>query len=491
MAKQCSTSISSHSYSWKTCTFTQRRVLLEEGRLYHWLTVTEPKPQTSLLLVLISVYSHLEYDRATKLAFLYRPRRISSQLELTFSKFDIFLSKMIDPNNTPPHYYRALTQPRAFRLMHLLPGNGQQDLCCELKDSHLDTPPTFEALSYVWGDAKKRINMLCNEKLSDIGESLSTALQTLRYTDRTRILWIDALCINQKDPAEKSLQVPLMGDIYRSAKRVVAWVGQEAEKDSSALDVGKYVHLPSLEGEQQLSPRELATWIALPSFIQRPWFSRVWIVQELALARTLTLYCGKKQLEWSVLREGIEAFLRRIGIHLNTSSTDVSLERIFTLIGIRSLVTEHTEYPPTRSRKLVEYGINDIREDRETNYIGPGDLLQFVQATRLFGATDPRDRIYAMFGLALPSDWDRIQLSYENSYSFAQLYQNFARTMIQQSGALNILSQAGLHETMPSWAADWSRPSKTHPLKLSAYNASRASIAHTASLQFHKYQMHC
>jgi hypothetical protein len=334
----------------------------------------------------------------------------------------------------------------------------------------LNAPPAYEALSYTWGDPKAKETILCDGKKLEIGKSLFTALRTLRYTDRKRTLWIDAVCINQEDKEEKSYQVPLMCEIYRRADRVVGWVGEEENKDSAALEVQKYINLAD---DDRLSSREIETWLALSSFIQRPWFSRVWIIQELAVAKSLTIHCGTKQLEWSILRDAMPAFLRRFGLYLNTTNTDVSLERVFTLLAIRNLVTEHKPDFKLPSVRLQELELSRIDAGRTNKQVRPGDLLQFVQGTRLFGATEPKDRIFALLGLAPRSDSESVTVNYLVSQS--EVYKQFAQTMISQSSTLDILSQASQGDSPPSWVPDWSRPLKTYPLNLAAYNASRTS----------------
>src|ERR1700712_2482196 len=124
-------------------------------------------------------------------------------------------------SGTNQFYYQPISKPLEFRILHLLPGKTRNGLRCELQSAQLDSPPSYEALSYTWGDPKAKETILCNGKKLEIGKSLSSALHTLRYTDRKRTLWIDAVCINQEDKQEKNIQVPLMCDIYRQADRVV------------------------------------------------------------------------------------------------------------------------------------------------------------------------------------------------------------------------------------------------------------------------------
>jgi hypothetical protein len=115
----------------------------------------------------------------------------------------------------------------AIRLLTLLPGIRDSIICCSLAVATLDDDLHYEALSYTWGDStiKREININHNHCLQ-VTANLETALQYLRYPDNDRVLWIDAICINQDDNVEKSKQVPLMGEIYGRAFNVLVWLGE-------------------------------------------------------------------------------------------------------------------------------------------------------------------------------------------------------------------------------------------------------------------------
>ncbi|KAF2461212.1 heterokaryon incompatibility, partial [Lineolata rhizophorae] len=90
---------------------------------------------------------------------------------------------------------------------------------------YLRSSPKYEALSYTWGDALDRHSIACEGKTIRVTANLLSALQHLRQPDVTRILWVDAVCINQGNIAERDAQVRMMGDIYRMAARVLVWLG--------------------------------------------------------------------------------------------------------------------------------------------------------------------------------------------------------------------------------------------------------------------------
>ncbi|KAL1871132.1 hypothetical protein Daus18300_004877 [Diaporthe australafricana] len=145
--------------------------------------------------------------------------------------------------------YGPLQKPREFRLLNIRPGATTDPLSLELSHSILDETgtPAFVALSYVWGSPNSNMStaqVLVQTETGttaasyvSIGQNLAVALQHLRLASATRTVWADAICINQKDLAERSQQVLLMGDIYRLASGVVAFLGPEADDSTVALDL--------------------------------------------------------------------------------------------------------------------------------------------------------------------------------------------------------------------------------------------------------------
>ena len=121
-----------------------------------------------------------------------------------------------------------------MRLLALLPGSGDETIRCEQASVSLESATGFEALSYVWGDPNVTSPILIDGKPFQVTANLHSALQYLRPQEKPRTLWIDALCIDQGNDVEKSTQVQLMGDIYRQASRVLAWLGA-AEDDSDLV----------------------------------------------------------------------------------------------------------------------------------------------------------------------------------------------------------------------------------------------------------------
>ncbi|KAH7317423.1 heterokaryon incompatibility protein-domain-containing protein, partial [Rhexocercosporidium sp. MPI-PUGE-AT-0058] len=158
----------------------------------------------------------------------------------------------------------------------------------------------YSALSYTWGlDTQLRSTIYLDNRPFEVRENLLKALQKLRDHDACRYLWIDAICISQDDMEEKRMQIPLMGLIYSKAETVEIWLGT-GEPDGEL-------------GLQALSSRELPdiatpdSILAIANLVERPWFTRVWIIQELLLSAKDTAFvrCGDVRVAWDAFASGI------------------------------------------------------------------------------------------------------------------------------------------------------------------------------------------
>jgi hypothetical protein len=132
--------------------------------------------------------------------------------------------------------YKPLQGDRSIRVLHLAPSTSfSSHLHCQLFEVNLDQRPSFEALSYVWGRMTPGRHILCCGSQIPITENCETALRCLRHNMRPRVLWVDAICIDQSSNEEKSVQVALMGEIYGQAARALAWLGKSSEMGAMAF----------------------------------------------------------------------------------------------------------------------------------------------------------------------------------------------------------------------------------------------------------------
>jgi hypothetical protein len=173
-------------------------------------------------------------------------------------------------------------------------------------------PPSisYEALSYVWGDPAIRDNILISAdgaplRTCSVTHNLFEALCHLGY-ERDRVLWIDALCIDQENVEEKEQQVRNMDRIYQGAHNVCVWLGCGSPDDHSAMDAVPEL-LRSIEDDFR-SPRLQSRWAMFGRLLQNDWFSRRWVVQEIALAKRATVHCGDREIPWLDFSDAISLY---------------------------------------------------------------------------------------------------------------------------------------------------------------------------------------
>ena len=134
-------------------------------------------------------------------------------------------------NTIPQSLYSPLVLVGEIRLIKLQPGSAGSDVHCILQHAKLSNQPSnrpqYEALSYEWGPQTCLQTIRINDTIQQVRENLWSALRHLRLESEPRLLWIDALCINQEDILERNQQVNQMGVIYSQARRVVVWLGQQ------------------------------------------------------------------------------------------------------------------------------------------------------------------------------------------------------------------------------------------------------------------------
>lgn len=126
----------------------------------------------------------------------------------------------------------------SIRALALFPGAAGDPLQCQLRAVVLDdvgNAPACETLSYCWGDHPETELININGQDFNVRPNLEAALRHLRRTDRTRMLWADAICINQKNIPERNYHVSIMSLIYRQAERVVVWLGEASDTTEEAL----------------------------------------------------------------------------------------------------------------------------------------------------------------------------------------------------------------------------------------------------------------
>jgi hypothetical protein len=324
--------------------------------------------------------------------------------------------------------YSPLTTERSIRLLTILPGEIGNTIQSTLEVVELDKASQYEALSYVWGKCDPPAEIVCNGERMQITPNLAAGLQRLRYPkskisvrwrysesdhsiyynildqsapiklEKTgpRRIWVDAICINQQDLRERSQQVSIMRDIYRRATDVVIWLGEDDSRAAAAIDfmekiatrvrkqTGKSLPAsaeiePSNQIYQALYNSDATYLVAAIWFLDREWFHRVWILQEVAYAKNPLMIIG----------------------HFSVGYLDVALSACWLLAG--SL------------QGSLNLSMNSTAKVERVTHIlkrrlgGPLPLL--LLSNWQMDATDSRDKIYALLGLSSPwEDYHKSQV---------------------------------------------------------------------------------
>ncbi|KAJ9145284.1 Heterokaryon incompatibility protein-domain-containing protein [Pleurostoma richardsiae] len=197
--------------------------------------------------------------------------------------------------------YRPLKSTKSFRLLRVHPAKSDLDaLEVTVSEASFTDELEYEAVSYVWGDPDDRVTVTsrpCGTELS-VTRNCDSILRRLRQEQNDRVIWLDAICINQMDIPERNAQVSIMGSIYRNASRVVIDLGEASSTSDNAIhflmhctEDGFYSFEYGLEIKKIV--RDLYS---------RPWFWRVWVLQETFMSKEAIVMCGKTTAPWSTFR---------------------------------------------------------------------------------------------------------------------------------------------------------------------------------------------
>lgn len=380
--------------------------------------------------------------------------------------------------------YTAITASKVIRLIHISPGTETDPICFSLETSPLESAPDFEAISYCWGTDQDQHQVVCNGKPLFMHKSLFGGLSYFRLLDRTRVLWADAVCINQADPVEKSSQVLLMPDIYSQATRVLVWLG--AATDPVFGSVPAHTNQTILQGLQMLpsfDPENAADmaaktqaisyealqlrtegkpnlldhdWEPLVALLRRPWFRRKWVVQEVTLAKEARLYVGGGvEIQWldiARLAFGMESLGldKPWRLKLEKPKLDGDDEKLDSLKG------RAVEFRPvyvTFHLITAMYMVQIYRHH--------ATLVDGIITTKFFDCTDPRDHVFSLLGLG--AGGPTILPDYEASVS--EVFRRFSISMMIEGNSLKLLSLAPDRavfqtpevqrlEDLPTWVPD-------------------------------------
>ena len=298
-----------------------------------------------------------------------------------------------------------------IRILTLLEHGGQPNdpIECTLSTRILSTAldsdeDRYEALSYSWGTGEiDRQIKICvgNSKPYTFGvrSNLFAALKQLRLLDEPRPLWIDAICIDQESHEEKNAQVPKMPQIYNGAQNVCVWLGDEDEDQGSRLAFNYIRRALNLDDFDRLvaDSRTPQEWQALASVMTKPWFSRRWVIQEIALAKRATIYCGTNQITWSEFAEAVSLF-EEVRPETQIISNSNSIMQPNNLIYLNDFLYE---IPQLAATQLVRATLDVFRKSEDGLIMEKNFPLEVLMSDfSAFKVTRPHDVIYAVLALA-------------------------------------------------------------------------------------------
>jgi len=372
------------------------------------------------------------------------------------------------------------TKSKLIRLLSILPGGTDAPLVCRLdeyaSDSESDIYDSvcYEALSYTWGNDSEnpQEQITLNGCSFAVTANLYAALQVLRKEDQERVIWVDAICINQNDIEDKEQQVRHMHTIYEKASRVLAWLGPASEDSTLAMKFCETIYQcyypdkvsPSDESlimalpdrparikavDHLILPEFTHSWLALFRLIAREYWKRAWIVQEIVLPREVLFCCGMEEQPWQCLSAAINVLQ-------DNHHRSALLIKSSTLRDNGNWNSEDCHTYHVNKAESVTFSKN-LKLGHILSDIFSSSNVMWLAYNRSRNCKLPHDNIYSLLGLVDHQLRERIGVDYGQLVE--KLYYAVAKNCVELSESLDILafSQHSLWQACPSWAPDWNR----------------------------------
>ncbi|KAH7409029.1 heterokaryon incompatibility protein-domain-containing protein [Cadophora sp. MPI-SDFR-AT-0126] len=401
----------------------------------------------------------------------------------------------------PPkiYTYEQIPSNGFIRLLTLEAGFKDRPLRGSLKHVHIDKLPRYEALSYCWGSPDKPRSIELDDETINITESLYSALVRLRRLTKSRLIWADALCINQDDNREKNHQILLMRQIYSSAFRTLAYLGDEADGSDSAIQLHEQIGgisfsaLPEKSVTMEwlhshgLPQYQDPVWLAWSIFWRRPWFRRAWVLQEFVLGKDIVIICGQKKINWRRFVSATEKMQEFNLLKWTTTGgdTDIGIEDAYSgaaaMLAMMASTLQQLDSHKSLAEKLPGLKDTIMMLRKDPSMVEP-TIRIFEENMGAFGlselndptihqplinllfmfdrseATDPRDRLFALLGLASDGSDEDFRPDYNESVN--SVARRFSLGFIEKGHGMQVLHLAGLRDDLPSWPSwvpDWTR----------------------------------
>lgn len=381
----------------------------------------------------------------------------------------------------------------------------------------LDNLPNYVALSYTWGpahdampargyDEGDKVPVLLNERSFPIFPNLMDALYALRriwdFDDDVQHLWIDAICINQQDLAERAAQVEIMNQVYKRASSTVVWLGKGDSQTKPALRLYEsilrttpedfapyYQQYPNISPPPDAfwharglpSPHDEKAWAPLVRIFENRWFSRTWVIQEVTLSKKIIILWGSSGMTWDSMwhvalagraarlgqAQALPTLTRYLSGNIEQTQSDNwvvhdPLANILQLWGNRHRYLQQSQAEPS------DAFINEMKclcgssEATESSW-----LVYLSLINRWAGATDPRDKVFGHLGLlrditGCTETSTTFHATYSHRATSSHIYEQLMRNLVQDTDSLAVLMAINdppflRDQALPSWVPDLSR----------------------------------
>ena len=367
---------------------------------------------------------------ASLYSFKYQP------LDELRNEIRLLTVRNVDRNSNPEHCHLNHTS-----------SDESSVVCCTLEHAPLSQPPSYKGLSYCWGDLDDPSTIHLNGAEVQVTQNLEAALRELAR-QRTERLWVDALCINQSDIVERGRQVLRMNDIYKTASETICWLGVENEDCPLAFDLINILAQPDddpAQYEDALTPlyrpsknhEYEAHWKAFLRLFSRPYWRRVWIIQEIVASRKVRVQCGSYSVIWENLiaaANSVPTASKRSRITTVTRVFTPNIEHMMGIVSMNAL------------RGIVQ------ESKSKSEYVS---LLNAMTRSNTALATILIDKVYAL--LAITKDGQDLIPHPDYTLSPEEICTTTTAAIITASADLDIICYAAPSHSMilPSWVPNW------------------------------------
>ncbi|KAI1124898.1 heterokaryon incompatibility protein-domain-containing protein [Nemania abortiva] len=374
----------------------------------------------------------------------------------------------------PPFEYSVLLHSDSIRVFILAPSS---DITApiygeivELRLSDGRMKHDYIALSYVWGSNNYTHEIQVGDYRFNVTRNLNLALRNLRRKDRCMRLWVDAICINQNDVNERNHQVQQMRRIYSSALETIIYLGGSTgghtgcsawnflERHATWATNENGDPDPNLPANKEKEIYFCGELLDVEiDVLARPWFRRLWVLQEAVVSKALSIQCGLRRISWDDFCKAVlltPRYSDQYGFNLNRTGQ---------IETVRDIFQARCEYHALHGMGHLLPSWSSQVQMRKRNTL---DILNLLQRTRLHQTSDPRDKIYGLLGVASGIDVYDQGFVVDYNQDCRNVYMRFARNLIHASRNYSLLSYVD-HSPfryrslmvrrfkLPSWVPNW------------------------------------